>query len=193
VRPTPTAVLGASLSNNLPLVASAAVTDSLSVLYPHRSEVVYSAAGQRNARRPQGVATHTYAVVHRLAHKQRLPGLFMSDLDMDDALPPLDLSRVPSNFISMMFQNMSLSDRLKCALVCKAWAQEATAATAATRSIILRDRIQDLSSLQRWLDTNGDQLEVLHDCPDAAVLTALPCRQLHDLLLRGKISLDSRV
>jgi len=92
----------------------------------------------------------------------------------------------------MMLQSMSLSDRLKCALVCKAWAQEATAAT---RSIILRDRIQDLSYLQRWLEKHGDQVEVLqlHNCRFRDVLTALPCPQLQDLLLRGTISIDSRV
>jgi len=101
---------------------------------------------------------------------------------------------VPSNFITMMLQSMSLSDRLKCALVCKAWAREAAAAT---RSIILRHRVQDLSCLQRWLEKHGGQVEVLqlHECSDTAVLTALPCPQLHNLL-RGDFdgfSLDSRV
>jgi len=113
-------------------------------------------------------------------------------MDMDAALPALDLSLVPSNFINMLFQSLSLSDRLKCALVCKAWAQEAAAAT---RSIILGDRVHDLSCLQRWLEQHGDQLEVLqlHDCPDSTVLTALPCPQLQDLLLRGSLRLVSRV
>jgi len=114
---------------------------------------------------------------------------------MDAAVPPSDLSRVPATFIAMMFQSMSLSDRFTCALVCKAWAQEATAAT---RSIILRHRIQDLTCLQRWMEKHGGQVEVLqlHKCLDSAVLTALPCPQLQDLLLinmRGNISLHGRV
>jgi len=111
---------------------------------------------------------------------------------MDAVLRPLDLSRVPANFITMMLQSMSLSDRFSCALVCKAWAQEAAAAT---RSIILRDRVQDLSCLQRWLEKYGHQLAALqlHVYPGSAVLTALPCPQLQDLLLSGSISLDSRV
>jgi len=121
----------------------------------------------------------------------------MADLNMDAAdHPPLDLSRVPLNFITMFSQSMSLSDRLKCALVCKAWADEATAAT---RSIILED-VQDLSGLQRWLVKHGNQVEVLQleqDDYAQAVLTALPCPQLHDLLLRGnlevELSLDDRV
>jgi len=118
--------------------------------------------------------------------------MFMSDLNMDAAPRPLDLSRVPSNFITMMLESMSLSERFTCALVCKAWAEEAAAAT---RSIILRDRIQDLSCLQRWLESHGDQVEVLqlHNCRDPAKLTALPCQQLQDLLLSGRFSLDSRV
>jgi len=98
----------------------------------------------------------------------------MSDLNMDAVLRPLDLSRVPANFITMMLQSMSLSDRLKCALVCKAWAQEATAAT---RSIIIRDRIQDLRCLQRWLEKHGGQVELLlleQGSYAQAVLTARP-------------------
>jgi len=109
---------------------------------------------------------------------------------MEDAFCRLDLSRVPSNFITMMLQSMSLSDRFTCALVCKAWAQEAAAVT---RSIILRDRIQGLSCLQTWLEKHGGQVEVLqlHECPYPAALTALPCPQLQDLLLVGNIRLGS--
>jgi len=116
---------------------------------------------------------------------------------MDAADHPLDLSCLPSNFINMMLQSKSLSDRFSCALVCKAWAQEAAAAT---RSIILRDRIQDLSCLQRWLEKHGDQVEVLQlpQCDHSAQLTALPCPQLQELLLNsdpsyGRLSVDSRV
>jgi len=79
---------------------------------------------------------------------------------------------------------MPLRDRFNCALACKAWAK---AATAATRSIILKHRTQDLSSLRDWLEKHGNRLEVLqlHDCSRAA-LTALPCyAKLQDLMLRS--------
>jgi len=112
---------------------------------------------------------------------------------MDAAAPPhLDLSRVPSKFVSMLLHSMSLSDRFTCALVCKAWAE---AATAATSSIVLRRTVQDLSCLQCWLEKHGGQVEVLqlHAC-DGAVLTALPCPQLQVLLLRGsRLSISSSV
>jgi len=111
---------------------------------------------------------------------------------MNAAIRPLDLSNAPSNIINLILQSMPLSDRFACALVCKAWAEEATAAT---RSIILRHRFQDPSSLQLWLKRHGHKVEVLqlHGCPDSLVLTALPCQQLQDLLLMGNISLDGRV
>jgi len=113
--------------------------------------------------------------------------------DMDAALPLLALPHVPSNVIKTMLQSMSLGERFTCALVCKAWAQEAAAAT--TRSIIARHEMQDLSCLQTWLKVHGDHLEVLqlHGCRGPAVLTALPCPQLQDLLLSGILSLDGRV
>jgi len=115
---------------------------------------------------------------------------------MDAALPALDLSRVPSIFITLVLQSMSLRERFTCALVCKAWAQEATAATRS--SIILKHDVLDLSCLQRWLQNHGNQTKVLqlHACVDSPVLTALPCPQLQELLLRGsrcRLSLDSRV
>jgi len=53
----------------------------------------------------------------------------MSTLNMDAALRPRDLSYVPLDFILMVLRSMSLSDRFNCALVCKAWAREAAAAT----------------------------------------------------------------
>jgi len=101
--------------------------------------------------------------------------------------PRLDLSHTALDIFTMNLGSMPLRDRFTCALVCKAWAK---AATAATRSIILRDRHseQDFSSLQTWLEKHGDQLEVLqlHACYNAA-LAALPCcAKLHDLLLQGK-------
>jgi len=113
---------------------------------------------------------------------------------MEAATPPhLDLSRVPSNFVSMLFQSMSLTDRFTCALVCKAWAE---AATAATHSIVLRHTVWDLSCLQCWLEKHGGQVEVLqlHACA-WTVLTALPCPMLQDLLLHatGSCNIDSRV
>jgi len=118
--------------------------------------------------------------------------VYMSTLDMDAARPALDLSRAPSSFFTMMLQSMPSKDRFTCALVCKAWAQEATAAT---HSITFRDRVRDLSSLQRWMEKHGGQVEVLqlYDSHGAPVLTALPCPQLKDLQLRGRFSLDSRV
>jgi len=110
------------------------------------------------------------------------------NLDMDAGAPPMD---VPLNVLTTILNSMSLTDRFTCALVCKAWAE---AAAAAARSIILRDRMQDLSCLQRWLEKHGGQVEVfqLHQRRDAA-LTALPCPQLQDLLLRGSLSLDGSV
>lgn len=56
---------------------------------------------------------------------------------MDPAAQCLDLSRVPPDFVTMLMKNMSLSARFICALVCKAWAE---AAIAATHEIILKDR-----------------------------------------------------
>jgi len=110
----------------------------------------------------------------------------MSDPDMDAEAPPLDL---PFHVLTIIFQSMYLIDRFTWALVCKAWAE---AATAATRGMILWDE-QDLSCLQRWLEKHGEQVGVLqlHKSHDA-VLTALPCPQLHDLLL-SSVSIDSRV
>lgn len=109
--------------------------------------------------------------------------LIMSDLDMD-AAPCLDLSLVP-NFLILLLQNMSLSDRFTCALVGKAWAG---AATAATRSIVhtYDSGWEQVSCLQTWLEKHGNQMEVLqlHRC-DGAALTALPCQQLQELLLTG--------
>jgi len=113
---------------------------------------------------------------------------------MDAALPSLDLSGVPLSFITLMLQSMSLSDRFTCALVCKAWAE---AATAATRSIILEHGVQDLSCFQAWLEKHGGRIEVLQSAQDgyapAGQLTALPCPQLQDLLLKGRWTLDGRV
>jgi len=99
---------------------------------------------------------------------------------------------------------MSLTDRFTCALVCKAWAE---AATAATHSIILKERVFDFSCLQRWLEKHGNQLKVLqlHQCRGitfirGTALAALPCEQLQDLLLHqlrqdGDVTfyIDSRV
>jgi len=104
---------------------------------------------------------------------------------MDATASPIDLAHASLDIITAVLQSMSLTDRFTCALVCKAWAE---AAAAATHSIILRDRVQDLSGLQRWMEKHGQQLEVLqlHAC-DGASLTALPCPQLQDLLLHGSL------
>jgi len=119
----------------------------------------------------------------------------MDTFNMDTLL--LDLPVAPFDVITRILESMSLSDRFTCALVCQSWAK---AATAATRSIIIRHRLQDLSSLQCWLKEHGSHLEVLqlHDC-DGATLTALPCPQLRDLLLHGPyekyghLTMDSEV
>jgi len=112
---------------------------------------------------------------------------------MDAALHRLDRAHAPLEIIIIVLQSLSLEERFSCALVCKAWAE---AATAATRSIIIRHREQDLSCLQAWLQKHGGQLEVLqlHLCLWSA-LTALPCSQLQDLLLHGSsmLSISSSV
>jgi len=84
----------------------------------------------------------------------------------------------------MVLGSVSLRDRCICALVCKAWAE---AATAATHSIILKHEMQDVSGLQTWLEKHGNGVEVLqlHACYRAA-LTGRPfCAKLQDLLLHG--------
>jgi len=132
--------------------------------------------------------TNTHPNHHSLARS------FMIDLDMDaSTCLPLDLSHAPFDVITVVLSRMALSDRMTCALVCKAWAE---AATAATRSIILEHTV-DISCLQRWLEKHGDHLEVLqlHQCGNAA-LTALPCPRLQDLLLYtpwGDLTIWSRV
>jgi len=107
------------------------------------------------------------------------------DRTMDhDSSMPLDLSHAAPDIITMLLRSMPLRDRFNCALVCKAWAE---AATAATHSIILRHSRQDFSGLQRWMEKYGDQLEVLqlHDCCKAT-LSSLPCcAKLRDLLLHA--------
>jgi len=108
---------------------------------------------------------------------------------MDAAAPLLDLAHASADINTVVLQSMSLTDRFTCALVCKAWAE---AATAATRSIILRHTVQDLSCLQHWLEKHGKRLEVLqlHKCCLTA-LAALPCPQLQDLY--GSLSIGSTV
>jgi len=97
--------------------------------------------------------------------------------------PLLDLSHA-SEIIAIILGSMPLRDRFNCALVCKAWAE---AATAATRTVIVKHRVQKFSSLRDWLEKHGNRLEVLqlHECQRAA-LTALPCyANLQDLLLHS--------
>jgi len=102
----------------------------------------------------------------------------------DHTVPLLDLSHAGPDIISIVVSSMPLRERFICALVCKAWAE---AATATTHSIILEHRMQDFSGLQHWLEKHGQGLEVLqlHAGYNAA-LTALPCcAKLQDLLLQG--------
>jgi len=98
----------------------------------------------------------------------------------------LDLSVAPSDVIIRLLESMSLSDRFTCALVCKSWAEAATAATHSI--IILRGEVQDLSCFEAWLEKHGSHLEVLqlHEC-DREALAALPCSQLQDLLMHGNL------
>jgi len=117
---------------------------------------------------------------------------------MDAPAAALTLSFVPLDIIRMVLQYMGDEDRFTCALVCKAWAK---AAAAATRSaVIRRPSLQTFNCLPKWLQNHGHQLLVLqlHDCGGAALI-ALPCAQLQDLLLQGGfgddsyINIDSRV
>jgi len=104
------------------------------------------------------------------------------------------LSHATPDILSLVLGSLPLRERLNCALVCKAWAE---AAVAATHSIILKHRMQDFCGLQHWLVKHGDRLEVLqlHAGYNTA-LTALPCcAKLQDLLLHGCgqcISIPSR-
>jgi len=100
----------------------------------------------------------------------------------DHTGPLLDLSHAGPDIISIVLSSMSLRDRCNCALVCKAWAE---AATAATHSIILDHVVQDLSSLKHWLERHGNMIEVLQlHAGYKAALDALPCcAKLQDLLL----------
>jgi len=83
--------------------------------------------------------------------------------------PALDVSHAPLDVVKTLLQNMSYRDRFTCTLVCKAWAE---AAAATTRSINLKHKVQDLSSLELWLDKHGSSLEglQLHSCNTEAVL-----------------------
>jgi len=101
--------------------------------------------------------------------------------------PPINLPRAGSDVIISVLESLPLKDRFTCALVCKAWAE---AAGAATRQIALKPPLQDLSSLQHCLQKHGKNLETLQlrQFSKAAPLIALPCPQLQSLLLCGKES-----
>jgi len=111
--------------------------------------------------------------------------LDIADLHMDAAAPPLDVPYVPIELIPAILQSMSPSDRLSCALVCKAWAE---AVTRLRYSIFVKQRLQesDFTGLKEWLAKHGGKIQVLqlHECYGA--LTALPCAQLQNLLLCGQ-------
>jgi len=116
----------------------------------------------------------------------------MGDLNMATEAAILDLSMAPFSIITRLLECMSLRDRFTCALVCKAWAE---AATAATTSIVLRNRVEDISYLQAWLNKHGNQLKVLQLYGAHAALAALPCPHLQDLLLHNFVrnNVGSRV
>jgi len=113
----------------------------------------------------------------------------------DHAGPFLDLSHAGPDIITAVLKSMPLRARFSCALVCKAWAE---AAVAATSSIILEHKMQDLSGFQRWMEKHGNQVMVLQlHAGYSAALTALPCcAKLQDLLLHGTccqyVSIGSR-
>jgi len=123
----------------------------------------------------------------------------MIDLDMD-AARPLDLSLAPLDMITVVMRNLCDKDRFTCALVCKAWAKAAAAATSDV--IIWKPTLQRFNCFQQWLEKHGNQLVVLklRGCGGAALI-ALPCAQLQDLVLQGDfdfgaddhINIDSRV
>jgi len=120
--------------------------------------------------------------------------LAMQDPMEDHPALLLDLSHAGPDIITIVLGSLPLRDRFTCALVCKTWAE---AATAATYSIILEQNgMQDLSSLQHWLEKHGNMLEVLqlHECYEGydAVLTALPCCAKLQYLLLQDVSMASR-
>jgi len=95
----------------------------------------------------------------------------------------------------MLLGVMGLKQRSTCALVCSDWAK----AAAATTHSIVKHGLQDLTSLQQWLDKNGRQIETMQLLVwREAGMSALPCTQLQDLLLHGgawfcKIMLEGKV
>jgi len=110
-------------------------------------------------------------------------------IDMDAATASLDLSLAPLDIITVVMQTMCDKDRLTCALVCRAWAKAAAAATTVIR--VLQPSLQTFNCVQQWLEKHGQHLVILHlyGCGGAA-LTALPCAQLQDLVLDGDFQGD---
>jgi len=107
----------------------------------------------------------------------------------------LSLSSAPQDVILAVLATMELGDRFTCALVCRAWAKAAAAATRAVS--ILGGR--DIRGLQQWLEKYGSQLQVfsLNKRQGPLQLTRLPCAQLQHLQLGGvygpKFGVASRV
>jgi len=111
---------------------------------------------------------------------------------MDAAMCALNLHSAPQDVITAVLATMGLKQRFTCALVCRAWAK---AAAAATRALDLHEE-EDIRGLQQWLEKYGNQLEFLRLCTRRqGNLTTLPCAQLHDLQLGGcaQLSVGSRV
>jgi len=107
----------------------------------------------------------------------------------------INLSDAPLDVITVLLGNMELKQRATCALVCSDWAK----AAAATTHSIVKHGLQDLTSLQQWLEKYGSQVRVVRLHAESQLdMSRLPCAQLQDLLLHGqywsrKLMLDSRV
>jgi len=105
---------------------------------------------------------------------------------------------MPSNVITMLIHSMSLSDRVKCALVCKGSGSNRgnTQPHTGAHSIILRDKVQDLSSLQAWFEKHGGQVRCC-SCMSAMVNladgTALSTGHVHRTVDRQKTSIAARL
>jgi len=122
----------------------------------------------------------------------RSTAMLISSECMDDIIQfGMDLSDTSSDILRMIMCSMPHTDRFNCALVCKAWAE---AATAATHSIILeRKDNRTLSSLPLWMQKYWNQVDSFQLQKCLGTLELLPCAQLQDLQLHGKADYYDRL